>query len=122
MDGAADIPTPGRPLRVLGELVYQCQADVFGHAESSFKRVLHGAGRELPGLERAGNAWRFSHSRSRGRSRNVFSGAASFWFAFTWRPPHAFQARLPRLGNGGNVRRLVARAVGMVGELLAAWL
>src|SRR4029450_4246132 len=108
MDGAAGIPTPGRPLWVLRELVCHCQADVFGHAESPFKRLLHGAGRELPWLERAGHAWRFPRSRSGGCPRNIFSGAAPIGLTFTLRAPYAFHTRLPRLGNDGNVRPLVA--------------
>src|SRR6266581_3790871 len=114
MDSAAGIPTPGRSLWVLRELVWQCNADVFGHAESPFKRLLHGAGRELPWLERDGNAWRFSCSRSGGRPRNVFSGAAPFGLTVTWRAPRAFHARLPHFGNDDNVRRLLACAMGMV--------
>ena len=115
MDSAPDIPAPGQPLWILRELVCQCQADVFGHAESPSKRLLHGPGRELPWMERAGNAWRFPRSSSGGRPRNVFSGAAPFWFAFTCRAPHAFHACFPRFGNNRNVRRLVACPMGMVG-------
>src|SRR5437899_5507634 len=115
MDGAAGVPTPGRPLWVLRELVRKCQADVFDHAESPSKRLLHDPGREFSGLERAGHAWRFPCSRSRSRSRNVFSDAASVGFTFTWRAPYAFHAYLPRFGNDPNVRRLVACLMGMVG-------
>src|SRR6266568_4884137 len=103
MDSAAGIPTPGRSLWV------------FGHAESPFKRLLHGTGRELLWLERAGNAWCFPLSSSHSRPRDVFSGAAPFGFTFARRAPHAFHARLPCLGNDDNVRRLVACPVGMVG-------
>src|SRR6266481_4204791 len=115
MDGAPGIPAPGRSLWVLCELVWECQADVFGHAESPSERLLHRAGREVSRLERAGHAWRFPCSRGCGRSRNVFSGATSVGFTFTWRASYAFHARLPRFGNDRNVRRLVARLMGMVG-------
>src|SRR4029077_12684761 len=120
MDGAAGVPTPGRPLWVLGELVRECHADVFDHAESPSKRLLHRAGRKVSRLERAGHAWRFPRSRSGRRPRHVFFGATPFGFGFTCRTPYAFYARLPGLGNDRNVRRLVARPVGMVGLLLAA--
>src|SRR4029077_11205312 len=121
MDGPAGVPAPGRPLWVLRELVRKCQADVFDHAESPFKCLLHGAGREVSRLERAGHAWRFPCSRGCGHSRNVFSGATSVGFTFTWRASYAFHAPLPCFGNDRNVRRLVACPMGMVGSLLAAW-
>src|SRR5512133_2520941 len=121
MDGAADIATPGRPLWVLGELVRECQADVFDHAESPSKCLLHGPGREVSGLERAGHAWRFPRSSGRGRPWNVFSGASPVGFTFTCRAACAFHAGLPRFRNDGNVRRLVACLMDMVGSLLAAW-
>src|SRR4029077_9980412 len=121
MDGEAGVPTPGRPLWVLRELVRNCQADVFDHAESPFKRLLHGVGREVSRLERAGPPCRFPCSRGCCRSRNVFSGATSVGFTFAWRASCAFHARLPCFGNDRNVRRLVACPMGMVGSLLAAW-
>ena len=115
MDGAAGVPTLDRSLWVLRELVRKCQADVFDHAESPSKRLLHRAGREVSRLERAGHAWRFPCSRGCGRSRNVFSGATSVGFTFTWSASCAFHARLPCFGNDRNVRRLVACPMGMVG-------
>src|SRR5438876_10474079 len=118
MDSAAGIPTPGRSLWVLRELVWQCNADVFGHAESPFKRLLHGTGRELLWLERAGNAWRFPLSSSRSRPRDAFSAAAPLRFAFARRASHAFHARLPRLAHADHVRRLLACPVAMVGVSL----
>src|SRR6476646_2715885 len=120
MDGAAGVPTLDRSLWVLRELVRKCQADVFDHAESPSKRLLHRAGREVSRLERAGHAWRFPCSCGRGRSRNVFSCATPVGFTFTWRAPYAFHACLPRFGNDRNVRRLVACPMGMDGSLLAA--
>src|SRR5438046_10385183 len=107
MDGAADIATPSRPIWVLRELVRKCQAAVFDHAESPSKRLLHGAGREVSRLDRAGHARRFPCSRGYGRSRNVFSVATSVRFTFTWCAPYAFQSRLPCFGNHRTVRRVV---------------
>src|SRR4030095_10664163 len=121
VDGAASISASGRPVLVLAELVWNCSANVFGHAKSPFKFVLHGPGRHLPWLERAGNAWRFPRSGSRGHTRNVLSVAALLRFTATCRPPHAFHARLPGLGNGSNVRCLAAGTVGVVSRELVAW-
>src|SRR5262249_48377312 len=78
-------------------------------------------GRHLPWLERAGNACRFPRSSSRGHTRNVVSGAAPLRFTAACRPPYAFHARLPGLGNGSNVRCLAAGTVGVVSRELVAW-
>src|SRR5262245_4680360 len=80
VDCAASISASGRPVRVLAELVWICSANVFGHAKSTFKFILHCPGRHIPWLERAGNAWRFPRSSSRGHARHVLFGAAPLRF------------------------------------------
>ena len=82
---------------------YVSAKPMFSIMQNPHKCILHGSGRELPWLERAGDALRFPHSSDRGCPRNIFSGAAPFRFAFACRAAHAFHARFPHLGDDSYV-------------------